>query len=169
VVGQALSVVAGLLVVAGAALVAVGVLGWRRRLPRNPFAGVRTVSTLRDDETFAVGNHVSALPTIGAGAVAMLGGLAAFAAPAPGGGLGPRLTLVVLATVGMLVLTVIGGVLGDRAARRVPMRAFGGCAGSCGGCACATSSEGSTAYPTEAEGSGDPAHPATQGEPASSG
>lgn len=166
-VGQAWSVVAGLLVVAGVALGVVGVLGWRRRLPRNRFAGVRTVNTLRDDETFAVGNHVSALPTIAAGAVAVLGGLAAFAAPAPGGGLGPRLTLVALATVGMLVLTVIGGVLGDRAARRVPVRTFGGCAGSCGGCACAAATEGSTAC--AAEGSGGPAHAATRGEPASSG
>jgi hypothetical protein len=169
VVGQALSVVAGLLVAAGAALGAVGVLGWRRRLPRNRFAGVRTVNTLRDDETFAVGNQVGAPPTIAAGAVAVLGGLAAFAAPASGGGLGPRLTLVALATVGVLALTVIGGVLGDRAAGRVSTRTFAGGVGSCPGCACAATTEGSTACPTEAEGSGDPAHAGTRGEPAGPG
>ncbi|MDQ3763452.1 MAG: hypothetical protein M3460_18035, partial [Actinomycetota bacterium] len=36
-----------LLLIAGVALLTVGLLGWRRRLPRNRFAGVRTPATLR--------------------------------------------------------------------------------------------------------------------------
>jgi len=38
VAGQALQVIAGLLVVGGLALAVVGALGWQRRLPRNRFA-----------------------------------------------------------------------------------------------------------------------------------
>jgi hypothetical protein len=49
--------------------------------------------------------------------------------------------VVVLAALGTLVLTVTGGVLGDRAARRVPVPSIGGCSGVCAGCTavCATS------------------------------
>ena len=127
----------------GLALAVVGVLGWRRRLPRNRFAGVRTVNTLRDEEAFAVGNQVAAPTTLAAGAVAVLGAVVLLAAPA--GPLGPPLALrvivVAVAVLGTLVLTVVGGVLGDRAARRVPVPTLGGCSGACSGCSavCATS------------------------------
>lgn len=142
--------VAGVLVVGGLALAVVGVLGWRRRLPRNRFAGVRTVNTLRDEEAFAVGNQVAAPTTMAAGAVAVLGAVVLLAAPhdplAPP--LALRITVVAVAGLGTLVLTVVGGVLGDRAARRVPVPALGGCSGVCSGCSavCATSE----AQPSEA-------------------
>jgi hypothetical protein len=130
VAGQALQVIAGLLVAGGLALAVVGALGWRRRLPRNRFAGVRTVNTLRDEETFAVGNRVGAPLSLAAAAVAVLGGLAALATSTT-----PlRLTLVLLAALGTFGLTVAGGVLGDRAAKLVPMPALGGCDGVCTGC-----------------------------------
>jgi hypothetical protein len=109
----------------------VGALGWRRQLPRNRFAGVRTAATLRDDETFAVGNQVGAPPTIAAGAVAVVAGAAAALAPSPLAGW----VLAGLGFVGMLGLALVGGVLGDRAARLVePDSPPGGCAGVCTGC-----------------------------------
>jgi hypothetical protein len=123
-------VIAGLLVLGGLALAVVGILGWRRRLPRNRFAGVRTVNTLRDDETFAVGNLIGAPLSMAAGAVAVLGGLAVLATPSTA----VRLTLIVLAALGALVLTAVGGVLGDRAAKLVPVPTLGGCSGVCAGC-----------------------------------
>jgi len=130
VAGQALLGIAGLLVLGGLALAVVGGLGWRRRLPRNRFAGVRTVNTLRDEETFAVGNQVGAPLSLAAAAVAVLGGLTALTTPTT-----PlRLTLVLLAALGTFGLTVAGGVLGDRAARLVPMPTLGGCDGVCTGC-----------------------------------
>ncbi|MDT7680787.1 MAG: hypothetical protein QOG57_1097 [Pseudonocardiales bacterium] len=122
--------IAGLLVLGGLALAVVGILGWRRRLPRNRFAGVRTVNTLRDDETFAVGNQIGAPLSMAAGAVAVLGGLAVLATPSTA----VRLTLIVLAALGALVLTAVGGVLGDRAAKLVPVPTLGGCSGVCAGC-----------------------------------
>jgi hypothetical protein len=130
VAGQALEVIAGLLVLGGLALAVVGMLGWRRRLPRNRFAGVRTVNTLRDDETFAVGNQIGAPLSMAAGAVAVLGGLAVLATPSTA----VRLTLIVPAALGALVLTLVGGVLGDRAAKLVPVPTLGGCSGVCTGC-----------------------------------
>ncbi|MDT7610809.1 MAG: hypothetical protein QOG96_5312, partial [Pseudonocardiales bacterium] len=45
-----------------------------------------------------------------------------------------RLTLIVLAALGALVLTAVGGVLGDRAAKLVPVPTLGGCSGVCAGC-----------------------------------
>jgi hypothetical protein len=123
-------VIAGLLVLGGLALAAVGILGWRRRLPRNRFAGVRTVNTLRDDETFAVGNQIGAPLSMAAGAVSVLGGLAGLATPSTA----VRLTLIVLAALGGLVLTAVGGVLGDKAAKLVPVPTLGGCSGVCAGC-----------------------------------
>ncbi|MDT7673850.1 MAG: hypothetical protein QOD82_1752 [Pseudonocardiales bacterium] len=122
--------IAGLLVLGGLALAVVGILGWRRRLPRNRFAGVRTVNTLRDDETFAVGNQIGAPLSMAAGAVSVLGGLAVLATPSTA----VRLTLIVLAALGGLGLTAVGGVLGDRAAKLVPVPTLGGCSGVCAGC-----------------------------------
>jgi hypothetical protein len=86
---------------------------------------------LRDDETFAVGNQVSAPLTVTAGGVAMVGGAAALVAPSALAGW----LLVTLGAAAMLVLALVGGVLGDRAARLVaPTDSLGGCTGVCTGC-----------------------------------
>jgi hypothetical protein len=129
--GIGLTVVGVVMAAAGMALAVVGALGWRRRLPRNRFAGVRTAATLRDDETFAVGNQVSAPLTTTAGAVALVAGVAAVFAPSPlAGGVVAGLGLL-----GVLGLAVVGGVIGDRAAGLVPqVSAPGGCTGVCTGC-----------------------------------
>ena len=60
--------------VLGLVVATVGVLGFLERLPRNRFGGVRTPATLRDDETFRVGNKVAGLPIAVGGAVGILGG-----------------------------------------------------------------------------------------------
>lgn len=123
-------IAAAVVAAAGLVLVLVGILGARRRLPRNRFAGVRTVNTLRDDETFAVGNQVAAPLSIGGGAVAVAGGLVTLAAHSTA----EAVTLLVLAVLAALGLMIAGGVLGDRAAKQVPMPALGGCSGVCTGC-----------------------------------
>ncbi|MFC5285550.1 SdpI family protein [Actinokineospora guangxiensis] len=98
--------------VAGIALLAIGTLALTGRLPRNRFAGVRTAATLRSDEAFRVGNKVAGLPTVVAGAVGILGALAAWATQ--------PLMVTIIALAGLLTLSVGGGVLGSRAAAAVP-------------------------------------------------
>ena len=153
--------IAGLLVLGGLALAVVGILGWRRLLPRNRFAGVRTVNTLRDDETFAVGNQIGAPLSMAAGAVAVLGGLAVLATPSTA----VRLTLIVLAALGGLGLTAVGGVLGDRAAKLVPVPTLGGCSGVCAGCSlvdgCGSDGSGGSAG-SDAAGAGNAARAVTK-------
>jgi uncharacterized membrane protein len=130
-----ITVVAAVTVIGGVALIVVSLLGWQRRLPRNRFAGVRTVASLRDEETFAVANRVGAPLSASAGAVAILGGVATGirSVATPDAGVAGPVTVLVLAAIGTAALTVAGGVLGDRAARAVPM-ATNGCDGVCAGC-----------------------------------
>ena len=130
-----ITIVAAAMGIGGVALIVVSLLGWQRRLPRNRFAGVRTVASLRDEETFAVANRVGAPLSAGAGAVAVLGGVATgirSLATADAGMAGP-VTVLVIAAIGTAALTVAGGVLGDRAARGVPVPTSA-CDGVCAGC-----------------------------------
>ncbi|MCG8917984.1 SdpI family protein [Actinokineospora sp. PR83] len=124
--------------VAGLPLLAVGFLGLTERLPRNRFGGVRTPATLRSDEAFRVGNKVAGLPTLVAGAVGVLGAVAAWAMPGTGG----LLVVALIAFVGLVAITLAGGVLGNRAADAVPEPAPAlpaGCAGcQCGAGGCGT-------------------------------
>jgi uncharacterized membrane protein len=123
-------VLLAVLVCYGVPLAFVGVLGWRQRLSLSGRLGVRTPAALRDYETFQLANRVAGPPGMVAGAVAVLGGLAAFALTTVAG-------TVMAAAIGLVGSVVIGrsaGVLGDRAAAAVPEREPMGC-GS-GGCAC---------------------------------
>jgi uncharacterized membrane protein len=121
-------------VIAGLPLLVVGVLGLTERLPRNRFGGVRTPATLRSDDAFRVGNKVAGLPTAVAGVIGLLGGVVGFLLPTTAG----VLTVSIIALVGLVVVTVGAGVLGNRAAEAVPEPAPelpAGCAGcQCGGC-----------------------------------
>ena len=118
----------------GLVVASVGTLGFLERLPRNRFGGVRTPATLRDDETFRVGNKVAGLPIAVGGVVGILGGAAALAMT----GTAAIIVTAVLALLGMLVITGAGGVLGHRAAEAVPApepELPAGCKGcQCGGC-----------------------------------
>ena len=118
----------------GLVVASVGLLGFTERLPRNRFGGVRTPATLRDDETFRVGNKVAGLPIAVGGAVGILGGGAALAMT----GTAAIIVTAVLALLGTLVIAGAGGVLGHRAAEAVPEpepELPAGCKGcQCGGC-----------------------------------
>jgi uncharacterized membrane protein len=120
------------LLIAAAALLTVGLLGWQRWLPRNRFAGIRTPATLRSDAAFSTANRVAAPSVVAAGAVCAAGGALALSAG------GPALAVIVaLAGAGAVGLLLAGGLLGHRAASAVPPPT-GGCAGcACGGCTAA--------------------------------
>ena len=119
-----------LLVLVGAALVTVAVLGARGRLPRNRWAGVRTRATLASDGAFALAQRVASAPLAAAGAVALVGGGVVLTAPG-----GAALVVLAVTVVALLGLTGLGGMLGDRAAARLrPDPAPAACAGVCAGC-----------------------------------
>lgn len=115
-----------LLLLAGVALLTVGLLGWQRRLPRNRFAGIRTPATLRSEAAFRVANQVAAPPVLAAGTVCAVTGALAF------GTSGPMLVVIVtVAGAGVIGLLLAGGLLGHRAAVTMPPPGCGGC--SCHG------------------------------------
>jgi len=121
-----------LLVVLGAALLTISLLGLRRKLRRNRWAGVRTPASLRSDAAFAVANQVAAAPLGAAGGVAVAGGAALLAGAT--GVLG--WTLLAVSVIAVFVLAGVGGVAGDRAAGAVPPAAPepSVCGGTCAGC-----------------------------------
>ncbi|MCA1671945.1 MAG: SdpI family protein [Actinobacteria bacterium] len=129
------TILGAVLLVSGAALGTVGLLGWRQRLPRNRFAGVRTPATLRSDAAFAVANRVAAPTVLAAGAVCAAAGALALGAD------GAMLTVIVaVAGVGTVGLLIAGGLLGHRVAAAMPPSPAAGCSGcSCGGAGCAAS------------------------------
>lgn len=124
-----LSVVLGVL---GVALGAVGLLGLQGKLRRNRFFGVRTAAALRDEETFALANRVAGVPSIAAGAVAVVSGTMAFVMS------DLAVTAGIIGLVGALTIAYAGGVLGHRAAEALPEpvkpKGCGGCACGGGGC-----------------------------------
>ncbi len=122
-----------LLLVTGAGLLTVGLLGWWRRLPRNRFAGIRTPATLRSEAAFSAANRVAAPPVLAAGAVCAAGGALTF------GTGGPVLAAIVgVAGTSAIGLLLAGGLLGHRVATAMPPPTSG-CAGCrCEGRGCAT-------------------------------
>ncbi|WP_307867882.1 SdpI family protein [Umezawaea beigongshangensis] len=113
---------------AGLSLAVIGYLSLRGKLPRNRAVGVRTAATLRDDEAFALGNKVAGVPNLVAGAVGVIGAVAAAALPSTA----PVVVAALLSGVGVLVIAGAGGVLGHRAAAAMPEPPKG-----CASCACA--------------------------------
>ena len=109
----AVVILLGLVVIAsGGALIWVAVASWQGRLQRNWAAGVRTTSTMRSDEAFAVANKAAA-PFAGAGGVVMaLGGALAIVVPRHLFGL-PLFAGVIIG----LALCIAGAVVGVRACR----------------------------------------------------
>jgi hypothetical protein len=109
-----------------------GLMALTERLPRNRFAGVRTAATMRDADTFRIGNKVAGLPVLVAGVVGVLGGVLALLLPSGG------LVVGLLGALGMLAIAVAGGLLGHKAALAVPepeKELPPGCAGcACGNC-----------------------------------
>jgi len=157
-----LALVLGLLLaLAGVALITVAVLGGCSRLRRNRFAGVRTSATLASDEAFVLANRVAAAPIGAAGSIALVGGAVLLA----GGPDAVLWTAVVICLLGALVLTGVGGALGDRAAARLaPAVTEAGCAGACAGCdlvaGCRPDVEAQSTREAAREAAGDAAPPA---------
>jgi hypothetical protein len=125
-------ILASVLAAVGVIVAVLGVLGLAERLPMNRFAGVRTAATLRDAETFKIGNRVAGLPILVAGLVGLLGGVLGLALPAGG------LVAGIVAAVGMVAIASAGGLIGHKAALAVPEpepELPAGCAGcACGNC-----------------------------------
>lgn len=103
------------LIVGGAAVAGVGLLGLRGRLPRNSVAGVRTRATMHSDEAFEVANRVAGPLIILGGVVAALTGLAALVLAEPVDVVG-----VLVGTGLTAAVVVVGGVRGHRAAQATP-------------------------------------------------
>lgn len=120
-----------LLVLLGAVLVTVAVLGGRARLPRNRYAGVRTRASLHSGPAFVAANRVAA-PLLGAaGAVGLVGAAVVLSGPA----VVLAWVVVGVSAVAVLVLSALGGALGDRAAALVAeLPAPESCGGACTGC-----------------------------------
>jgi hypothetical protein len=118
------------LLLAGLALLAVGVLGSRSRLRRNAWFGIRTRATMRSDAAFITANRAGAVPAGAAGAVAVAGG-AVLLAGADGA---LDWVVLVVSVIGTLVLAGVAGMVGDRAAAVFVPPPAAACAGSCAGC-----------------------------------
>lgn len=120
----------GAIVLAAVGLVVaiVGLLGLLERLPMNRFAGVRTSATMRDADTFRIGNKVAGLPVLVGGLVGLVGGVLGLS----------TVIATIVAAVGMVAIAIAGGVLGHKAALAVPepeQELPAGCAGcACGNC-----------------------------------
>lgn len=121
-------VVGSLLVLAGLALVVVAVLGARSVLRRNRWVGVRTVATLASETQFVAANRAAAVPVGAGGAVAAVGGVFLLL---DGGWVIPTISMV-----GTLGFTLLGGLVGNRAAELTPAPASfaASCGGACAGC-----------------------------------
>ncbi|MGH3999138.1 MAG: SdpI family protein [Pseudonocardiaceae bacterium] len=128
---SASALLGGLLLAVGAALLPNGLLGWRQRLPRNRFVGVRTPATLRSAAAFSAANRVAAPSVLAAGAVCAGGGVLAWGTD------GPALAVIVgLVGAGTVGLLLAGGLLGHRVAAAMPPSTAGcaGCIRGGGGC-----------------------------------
>jgi uncharacterized membrane protein len=104
---------ATVMIVLGALVITIGVLGWLGRLPRNRLAGVRTPTTLRSDSTFRVGNRAAGPATTLAGVLAIASGVTALLLPAD-----DVASCVFVGAILLMVLVLIGAVQGVRAAGR---------------------------------------------------
>lgn len=127
---------AAVLAVLAVAAAVMAVRGFAGSLVRSGRLGVHTPAALASDEAFALANRVAAPISAGAAAVAAVVAVLVVALPLSTAG---TLTVWVIGLAGSMGMLVVAGVLGDRAARRVPIPArkpgSAGTAG-CSGCAC---------------------------------
>lgn len=129
------SLAAALLLLGVGALV-IAAAGWQGRLDRHGRWGVRTPAASSSDTAFAVANRVAAPVAAAAGLIGVV-----TAALVVGVRLPTLPTLVVFAVglLGLVAVYIAGAVIGERAARAVPVpaRAPANAGGAgCGGCGC---------------------------------
>ncbi len=124
--------VGSLFALAGVALVVVAALGARSALRRNRWVGVRTAATLASETQFVAANRAAAVPVGAAGVVAAVGGAFLLV----DGGASLDWVVLTISLLGVLGLTVVGGLVGDRAAALTPAPApfAASCGGTCAGC-----------------------------------
>lgn len=122
-------------------LVGLGVLclitaraGWIGTLRRQGRLGIHTPAALASEDAFATANRVAAPVVAGAAAVSLVLGVLLVALQPP---TLAAIVMAVLGVIGTLGLLLAGGVLGEKAARTVPIPARRPTAGpNCGGCDC---------------------------------
>ena len=128
-----LAALLAVLAVAAAVTAKRGAAGTLRRAGR---LGVHSPAAVASEDAFALANRVAAPVAAGASVVAGVLALLVLVLPLPTAG---AVSIWLLGLVGSMVLLVLAGVLGDRAARQVPIpaRRPGSAAGAgCSGCAC---------------------------------
>jgi hypothetical protein len=142
-------VVGSLLVLAGMAQVVVALLGARSVLGRNRWVGVRTAATLASETQFVAGNRAAAMPVGAAGVVATVGGAFLLVS----GTAAVNWVVLTISVLGIVGLTAVGGLVGDRAAALTPDPSpfSASCGGTCGGCdlvaGCREATRGTTSAP----------------------
>lgn len=125
-----------LLVVLAAAAGVMAVRGRSGSLQRTDRLGVHTPAAMASDTAFRTANRVAAPVSAGAAVIAGVLAILVVALPVP---TAATLIIGLVGLAGALALLVVAGVLGDRAARQVPIparRPGSAAAGSCSGCAC---------------------------------
>lgn len=162
----ALPVAALLLLLSGLSLVTAR-RGWAGTLSRSGRLGVHSAAASGSDDAFRMANRVAAPVVGGAAAIALLLAVLVVVLPVP---TVATIALGVLGIAAVLVLLVAGGVVGEQAARTVPVparrpqpnAACSGCACGGGGCAGLTRSAPDGAVPTRSvpDDAGRPAVPA---------
>jgi hypothetical protein len=136
--------------------------GWSGTLSRSGRLGVHSAAASASDEAFRVANRVAAPVVGGAAAVGLVLAALVLVLPFPAAA---TVVLGVLAVAAVLVLLVAGGLLGEQAARSVPVparrpqpnAACTGCSCGSGGCAGLTrSTPGDKAAPPAVPAQGTP-------------
>ena len=129
-----LPLAAVLMLLAGATAV-MARAGWSGTLRRSGRLGLRTPAAAAGDDAFALANKVAS-PVFGGAAV--VGALVAVLILALDWPTATVLVMFCIGLIGMLALLAAGGLLGDRAARALPIpaRAPASVGAGCDGCAC---------------------------------
>ena len=103
--------------VSGTVIAVLGWLGSHGRLPRNHWAGIRLPSTMASDTAWAEAHRAGGPILLGGGTLVATMGLMLIAFQPPDASV--RIVSLFMAG-GLLVAVVAAGVVGSRAARRVP-------------------------------------------------
>jgi len=109
----AAAILLGVIVIcSGGSLVWIAVISWQGGLQRNNLAGVRTPSTMRSDEAFAVANKAAAPYAAAGGGVMIVGGALTLVVPRHDFG-APLFGGIIIG----LVMILVGAVIGVRACK----------------------------------------------------
>jgi hypothetical protein len=153
----AIPVAALLLLLAGLSAVTAR-RGWSGTLARSGRLGVHSAAASESDEAFRAANRVAAPVVGGAAVVGLVLAVLVLVLPFP---TVATVLVGVLGIVAVLVLLVAGGVLGEQAARTVPVPARRPQPNAaCSGCACGGGGCAGLTRTTPADRAGQPAVPA---------